>query len=528
MKRRKYYCVLILIVGIIAVSCRKETEFSMIAEQEKELMEFNSSEEFALILSKALYDNESLRDFLQKEALKQFDKDYDVFYPLVRERVVAGESTFRELLSRYDDKGLLPSIERSLPLLTILVPDWSWVESFSVKNWDTADPDISVIYTDSKKRKAICFDGQIIYVLEDDQVPGFPAVIVKQNERVRVSARTKSGEMLEYEFIDDEFNASIYPETRVEHQYYDRYFDTEDYSNFISYSEMQSRSSVSATAYSTFIDNPYASHRDNIYYGMTNSIQQGKLNPRITEYIAKIRFGSLDSQFFFDGDDFYGCPDSYTRYVEIDDAVLINKFYYEGNLELYFHILIGNTSGTVSEIKKYKSVSFDDVFQLAKVHVDFRHRTWVSDRKWVYTVDKKCFVPKWYDANIQLPQWDISSQSTIMNINVSEYDDEQEITTTKSIVNSFTTNFSSESGLSIGNPEASGSIKVGYGVSSKNETTQTVTVKTKNQSDDLGTARLYYTDPIILSPTTLNGVGGYRVKEINTGFVYMLILPRYE
>ena len=105
MKRRKNYCVLILIVGIIAVSCRKETEFSMIAKQEKELMGINPSEEFALILSKALYDNESLRDFVQKEALKQFDKDYDVFYPSVRERIVAGGLTFRELLCRYVIRG---------------------------------------------------------------------------------------------------------------------------------------------------------------------------------------------------------------------------------------------------------------------------------------------------------------------------------------------------------------------------------------------------------------------------------------
>ena len=274
---------------------------------------------------------------------------------------------------------------------------------------------------------------------------------------------------------------------------------------------------------------------------MTNSIQQGKLNNHISEYIAKIRLGTINSQFLFEGDDFSGCPESYTRYVAIDDDVLIQKFVYEGNLELYFQIFIGNNSGTATEVVKFKSVSFNDVFQLAKVHVDFKHKTWFTDRKWVFTVDKQCFVPKWYDANIQLPKWDISNQSTIINIKVSEFDNNVEVTTTESIVNSTTNNFSidgsgtvsgnyggNSTSSEIGNGSASGSIKVGYGTSSKNETTETVVTKTKEQSDDLGTALLYYTDPVILSSETLDGVDGYRVKEIDTGFVYMLILPRYE
>lgn len=31
----------------------------------------------------------------------------------------------------------------------------------------------------------------------------------------------------------------------------------------------------------------------------------------------------------------------------------------------------------------------------------------------------------------------------------------------------------------------------------------------------------------IKKPNT-NGVDGYRIKEIDTGFIYMLIMPRYE
>ena len=42
----------------------------------------------------------------------------------------------------------------------------------------------------------------------------------------------------------------------------------------------------------------------------------------------------------------------------------------------------------VSETVKYKSVSFQDVFQLSKLHVKYRHKTLFGDPKWVFTVDK--------------------------------------------------------------------------------------------------------------------------------------------
>lgn len=78
--------------------------------------------------------------------MKEFDKDYDVFYPWVQNHIVNGTETFREVLSKYDEAGMLSDIEEELPLLTILVPDWSWVTDFSACSWDTESQDISVVY----------------------------------------------------------------------------------------------------------------------------------------------------------------------------------------------------------------------------------------------------------------------------------------------------------------------------------------------------------------------------------------------
>ena len=55
-----------------------------------------AKEKFASILSKAVYQHKSLRDFLKTEALEQFDENYDVLYALVRDKQI-GKQTFREI-----------------------------------------------------------------------------------------------------------------------------------------------------------------------------------------------------------------------------------------------------------------------------------------------------------------------------------------------------------------------------------------------------------------------------------------------
>ncbi len=534
-KQFLYLATMICIIGLSTVSCKKESAINI--QEACVENEFNAHKEFSIILSKALSENPELRIFLKQEALEQFDRDYDVLYLRSKNDLVDGKNTFAEVLSKYDDNGYLDRIEEDMPKLNILIPDWSWAEGFSINNWDTTNNDVSVGYVIDGAKLQLYNGGKEEFVMEFGQLSEFPIVIINTNERVEVLHNTKSSAP-SFVFIDPEFDGSQIIRTKVDdHQYYDRIIETEDYSNFVSAAEMANGSTSSIDAYSLFKDNTSAVHRDYIYYGMTNDIVAGKLNVHINEYIAKFRLGSLDSEFLFDGDDFKNCPSSYTRFVSIPDETLIKKFCYEGNLELYFQICIGNANGTSTIITKYKTVSFADAFQLSKVHVDFKHKTLFTDRKWVFTVDAKCFVPKWIDANIQLPKWDISSQSTIMNIHVSEYDNETEETGTITVVKSFTSNFSTEAELAvtgtvdlkkIANANASGKVKIGYGSTSKEETTETLTTKVKKGSDDLGTALLYYTDPIVLSPDTLNGVDGYRVKEIETGFVYMLIIPRYE
>ena len=525
---------IVAMMGILALcftSCEKRgTDISS-----KTL--FNPSEEFSIILSKALHDNEDLREFIKNEALIQFDKDFDVFYPWAKGRTVNNGETFESILRKYDNDLLLDRIVDALPRLNISVPDWSAFEGFSIKSWDTSDSDLSVAFVDDNGFLYTYNDGKEEFCLKDGQIPGFPTLIIKENKRMKQIPSAKSAKEPAFGFIDPAFDGGSTQETKVTSKYYDNILEIEDYSNFVSEQEIEEGFSSSVTAYELFKNNLSAAHRDYIYFGMDNEHKYGKYSFHLRETVTKIRFNSLNSLITEDGD-FADCPTSYkTRRNAAKAKTLLKKFCYEGNLELYINAPLIAKNGVSPMGHSFISVSFNDAFQLERVHVEFKHKTWFTPRKYVYTVDADCFAPKWIKTNIALPKWDITDCSSIMAINVAEYDDQAFCERAIPIISSFAQNFTTEEDLMsngqvstnmIGNYLYRGNIvKDGYGVVSDCDAIESDFVVV-DACDDLGTAYLNYTSPIILGPDTVNGVKGYRIREINTGYVCMLILPKYE
>lgn len=94
----------------------------MTACQKDELSETNQSatesvsekktllSNFAEVLSKVIYDRQDVREFLKSEAIKQFDKNYDVLYVLVKDKMIGG-STFRDILVEYSSEDEIAHIE---------------------------------------------------------------------------------------------------------------------------------------------------------------------------------------------------------------------------------------------------------------------------------------------------------------------------------------------------------------------------------------------------------------------------------
>ena len=165
---RKITIFIVSIFSIISfMSCNKE----MVIENESHVMGVSSAQEaFAEVLSKAVSENQNLRSFIHSTALEQFDNDYDVFYPFVKDKIVEGDRSFRDILLEYTDEASLESIEKTLPKLDILVPDWAWMGCFSINSWDPSD-DIAVSFNKPEGYVGVYHQGEYLGELPDGSFP---------------------------------------------------------------------------------------------------------------------------------------------------------------------------------------------------------------------------------------------------------------------------------------------------------------------------------------------------------------------
>lgn len=117
-----------------------------------------------------------------------FNKDYDVLYQMVKDQPIENGETFGQRLARYaDSENDLADIERQVPSLTIFIP--SLPSGFSAETWNVANevPVIAVRKLDDGK-VPFYDDKGIESVMQPYETPGFPVLVIKQNERVRVTA----------------------------------------------------------------------------------------------------------------------------------------------------------------------------------------------------------------------------------------------------------------------------------------------------------------------------------------------------
>lgn len=512
--------------AILAVAgCSKNSmESEPVAEVYPAVSEAEMEEakaDFAAILSKAVSSDESLRQFIKKTAMEQFDLDYDVFYPYVKDQIVSDGRTFREILFSYaDDPSRLAEIEKELPLLTILVPDWSLFGCFNVKDWNPAREDIAVGYETDAEEKPLYAEGGVVGVLTDGAIPDFPTLIVKNSDRMRlVGTTTRSGEY-EYAFVDDAFNAALHPQTKVSHIYQDIPIDgTPDISNYIPASEVPT---IVKEAYEKLKDDDYAIQRDYIYFGITPEQPVGKVNPHIKEYIHKIKVRSFMDA-LTEGEDFH------ERYHQVEDKgknsakpveELRDCFYYDGNIELVLHVIAAKKGGSASEVvRKVINASFADIFAIDHVEMDFRHKTAFCRDWYVYTFDNADIKPKWFTVDLELPYWDISNESTELTIYAEEHDSGANIN------KEITTTYKDAEVIAVNTGNDNTGVTVNYSDTSEDEVTVVTNIETVDNSDDLGTALLDFRTPVCNCKKTEEKEGYYYINTVSTGAVDLMIMP---
>jgi hypothetical protein len=159
--------------------------------------------QFGKSLVKCLSESKMLRALIKNKALEQFNEDYEVLYPMIEDEVLEGGIQVKDLIEKnLNDKSVLRKLKDVYPTLTILVPSLP-ENSFSASKWDinTQIPRVAIRLMNSNDAPIINLD-QTENVLEGKYIPGFPVVVIKDNERV-VDEKNKEYRKLDTRIVEN-------------------------------------------------------------------------------------------------------------------------------------------------------------------------------------------------------------------------------------------------------------------------------------------------------------------------------------
>lgn len=529
-------CLLMLIVmALLCVFSACDSEFvesnERSVQESQNIQPTNNSDgqlAFAKILSKAVYHVPSLRIFLKEEAEKQYDRDYDVFYPFVKDKVIENGKTFREILISYSSEKEISLIEKSVPLLTIMIPELSKFGAFSVSEWNVSDDQVAVTYVDGNEKSMFYADGDSLLSLPEGDLPCFPFMVVKSNERMKIvgkkeGTRTNVDSDLIYDFAYPEFDGSKELQTRS--SYYDE-VNTEAAPEKKPYLTKAELDEKCLAAYNLYKKNHYLIDREYIYYGLSpeNSVD-GKLDPTMREQLCKFRIDPRKFKGISD-DEFKKDPTlkDYAFYKKGHPSVdqIAKELWTNGAFEIVFQAFMGNSS-----VAETKAISLDGsaLFYINKLHVKYIHATGFRHSKWWYSATPDDLEGKWVDLvpeKIYLTGvWDLTNSPVSVYFKAFEKDDGATLTVTNSYMSNYTNK--AELGMS-GNIDKVGKLNLGFSSQITNQKTFTISYQCTDKDDELGSGYLNFSDPVIISDAEAL-TKGYEVYSVNTGSMDVVVVP---
>ncbi len=534
------YLIIMLAFLILIISC-VENEIEQAIKKEEvstdtyKMDKIEAQKEFARLLSKAVFESQALRALIKNEALKQFDKDYDVFYPFIKNKEVENGKTVRDLLLSYcDDKQKLSHIEQMLPLLNIYVPDFSLFHDFTAENWDVEDSEIAVTPLTENFEKIFYGNGDSLFTLEAQEIPGFPCLVVKDNDRLKVinNYKTRStSNLTEYVFIDAEFDGSIKSSIESPNSSRSSPYDAD------AYDEIVNPSSIVRDAFLHFGTDPVYWQRDHIYFGMTkNNPKNGQFNPQIREYIHKIKIHPSVLSTISDQND----PNHTTVEIKSNNSdpltwtQIVDKIWTDGNFEFKFYVYTGRRDGTLPlepNVRMY-NVSPKELFRINKVKHRIQGRFLRKDKHTYWIESMNDVEGVWHplrNGGLQLEQWDIVNSSMSMTIRIEENDPSQTVEKETTIGTKYTNsnNFKVDVGLG-GIIEKIVKLDLSYGYTGQNEFNKSERTKwiTTLTSDPMGTVTFYFSDPVLKGYQYYPGFDIYNGYSVGTGYIDVMLLPR--
>ncbi|MFD2037665.1 hypothetical protein ACFSKL_22920 [Belliella marina] len=516
-----FFLTLSLLMGLLLISCSEDEFFekNITGKALNTSIKEENMTKFARVLSKAVYERKDVRAFLKQESLKQFDKNYDVLYYLVKDEMI-GEESFRDILISYSSVEDLEKIERSIPLLNIYV---SKIEFFDVlpENLDTDDTEIPVIVS-KKSENALFFNGIEELSFEKGEVPNFHVFVVNENSRVilpenshsirsrrRVRFRSPAFDGMDTNTGEDKLSVGLDDVGQKAIESF-KYFFKDDGSN-----------------------SQKGFQRDFIYYGITPENRTGSLNYSVTEYI---QFLEIDPKIYYDISDqrnseiYNGDPFINNSGVKrksrngYSQAELIDRMWSKGAYNFRFEIFYSFGSPMIV----YAPLRPDQIWDFNIEH-SYRHSTWFRKSKHTYKIDPSKFTSKRVvlPNPITIGRWDIRNESLTRYVKIYEEDEglEQMHKEIYEMQYAHGANFIGNTKISLGLKEAVNSeTDVAGGVESPTTITKSgeIAVMRSIESDYLGCIKMYFYDPVLhdVSASTNSAVvHTYDTRSVKLGLV---------
>ena len=492
--------VLVFLVYLSVASCNEslnDIDKNVVSATFLEQSESNLilKQKFSSALVKVLGQNEEVRSLIKEEALKQIDFDYDVLYCLIKDKQLKNGVTLEEYLEKYLTSDELKCIHKQLPTLTLFVPTLP-ENSFSVHSWNTIDelPAVAVKVSDNNDVKIYYGNGET-EVFPADIIPGFPVVVVKENERIvrngEILSKTVSENIEETNliFVDEIFNnlhGKDLVNTKTRANRPDRPVPLPKVDNPEDY--LPANMKKTYEAYKIY-KNTTGWQRDYIYYGITPTTDKGPFDYNMKEFLVGVELMGDALGFYRKIADQDGDPKSSIPIGGVLPANSSIITWTEGEYEFKVTTYVGSKSTIGTEYKSFFRLKPDQLFRAEVERVISR------PGMPGYTVYKLVGLKsKRVDLDLPLFEWDLENYGATIKIAIEEVDgQETEVNSISSSIE-FATNFGFDA--SFGEKVKFG-VKFGSTIKEVLNVSNTIT-KTLG-GDELGEVIINFADPVVIS-----------------------------
>lgn len=477
--------VVVLFVLLTLISCenRQYENQLILKEQNIEIEDISCLKgRFSYALAKVLSESKGVRELIKKEALKQYDYDYDVLYMLVKDKKMEGNETLEQLLLQYIGRDELSFLLSKIPNLTIFVPSLP-CNSFSAERWDTSI-DIPCVAYKNKEGKILFVDsrGDVDDTFGYDEIPLFPVVVVKPSERVVLQStltrsiddidilKTESGInfVFEYSGFNNMYSAQTKSGTNTDiPERLERVFNAKKYADMNDIWQ-----------------------RDYIYYDILTKEGNGVLRRNISECLYAFELiGNVDNIYNRISDQKDDPHYDYGKSLVGKRGEARPSGWYGGNYEFLIKIYVSNDQLTSNEIIKVLSVSPKDLFILKTKEGDRSLR--------VIGIEsiKKYYLPE----PLPLFDWDIEHYSSSIKISIEEKDENVTEQTIVQTTTSFATNFGFD--VNLGEVVKKGAK---FGATASRECKISTTITRTLGNDELGDVIVNFGDDVVIKDNLEN------------------------